>query len=518
MQVATRRRNAIQLAGHALWGSAAVLVASYLGVQSYTYEGVNRLATFTEAGTVLQGYTYDSTGIGYGNRWISSGTFIPYSTQTPQSNNFTNNQWSPGTNGYDTAGNQTSVFLGSGGTRSFTYDAENRQIDASIPGMSAISYVYDGEGRRVQKTVGTTVTIFVYDAAGNLTAEYGPPSSVAGTTYLTADHLGSTRLVTNASGAAVARYDYAPFGEELTAGIDGRTTAQGFSTNQYPTVTPDGTDQKFTGKERDAETGLDYFGARYNSSAEGRFTSPDPYEIVVQKNKGKTQQEQQTLLNSFISNPQALNKYAYGLNNPLKNIDVGGHCSAPAGLKGGQTGICVEAFIAAKTINGIGRGDGRTFSPTDGTYRFRVDVRVDPGANGNISINTDTGRSGVIVKGLGFKGEGTATVSGSATDDSGNRTFTVSGTAVNGEQFINQYVPFFNPAPQGDISFDLKFTVTPGGEVTLDKAESRTFPSLEIYNYDSSGAVTQKVLTFPEQNSNDLTKPKQCIGGPECRQ
>lgn len=149
------------------------------------------------------------------------------------------------------AGNQTSVFLGSGGTRSFTYDAENRQIDASIPGMSAISYVYDGEGRRVQKTVGTTVTTFVYDAAGNLTAEYGPPSSVAGTTYLTADHLGSTRLVTNASGAPIpgtSRYDYAPFGEELTAGIDGRTTGMGFSTNQYPTVTPDGTEQKFTGK------------------------------------------------------------------------------------------------------------------------------------------------------------------------------------------------------------------------------------------------------------------------------
>ena len=120
------------------------------------------------------------------------------------------------------------------------------------------------------------MTTYVYDASGNLAAEYGPASPVAGTTYLTVDHLGSTRLVTNASGAPISRYDYAPFGEELTAGIEGRTIAQGFPANQYPTVTPDDTEQKFTGKERDAETGLEFFNARYMSSAQGRFTSPGP--------------------------------------------------------------------------------------------------------------------------------------------------------------------------------------------------------------------------------------------------
>ena len=173
-------------------------------------------------------------------------------------------------------------------------------------GMSAISYVYDGEGKRVQKTVGTTTT-YVYDAAGNLTAEYGPASPVGGTTYLTADHLGSTRVVTNSSGAVVARYDYAPFGEELTAGIDGRTTALLYSSNQYPTVTPDGTDQKFTGKERDAETGLDFSGARYMSSVQGRFSSPDP-----------------SRLSAFIDNPQTWNMYSYTYNNPLRFVDKNG--------------------------------------------------------------------------------------------------------------------------------------------------------------------------------------------------
>ncbi len=49
----------------------------------------------------------------------------------------------------------------------------------------------------------------------------------------------------------------------------GRVTAQGYGVY-------DGVRQQFTGKERDGETGLDYFGARYYAAAQGRFTSPDP--------------------------------------------------------------------------------------------------------------------------------------------------------------------------------------------------------------------------------------------------
>ena len=79
-----------------------------------------------------------------------------------------------------------------------------------------------------------------------------------------------------------------------------------YSTNQYPTQ-PDGTSEKFTSKERDAETGLDFFGARYMSSAQGRFTSTDP------------------LLNSGRPwEPQSWNRYVYTLNNPLKYKDSKG--------------------------------------------------------------------------------------------------------------------------------------------------------------------------------------------------
>jgi RHS repeat-associated protein len=95
----------------------------------------------------------------------------------------------------------------------------------------------------------------------------------------------------------VSRHDFLPFGEELTT--NNRTSALGYGVT-------DNVMHKYTAKERDPESGLDYFGARYFSGAQGRFTSPDPYEIVVQKSKGKTPQEQVSLLNSFISNPPSM--------------------------------------------------------------------------------------------------------------------------------------------------------------------------------------------------------------------
>ncbi len=64
--------------------------------------------------------------------------------------------------------------------------------------------------------------------------------------------------------------------------------------------------QRFTGKERDAESGLDYFGARYCSGAQGRFTSAD------------------TVITAEPSNPQSWNKYAYAFNRPLILVDPDG--------------------------------------------------------------------------------------------------------------------------------------------------------------------------------------------------
>jgi YD repeat-containing protein len=104
---------------------------------------------------------------------------------------------------YDAAGNLTNhLHIGA-----MAYDAENHQT--SFTGASGTAtYQYDGDGRRVKKLQGKRTTVFVYDAFGNLTAEYDTqpaPNLMAGAYYRTTDHLGSTRLVTNATGAVVSK-------------------------------------------------------------------------------------------------------------------------------------------------------------------------------------------------------------------------------------------------------------------------------------------------------------------------
>ncbi len=119
--------------------------------------------------------------------------------------------------------------------------------------------------------------------------------------WLVTDQLGTPRMVFDQTGslASVSRHDYLPFGEELLAGIAGRTTTQGYA--------GDNVRQKFTQKERDIETGLDYFGARYYASMQGRFTSADAF-----------------WKDSQVDDPQSWNKYAYVRNNPLKYVDPKG--------------------------------------------------------------------------------------------------------------------------------------------------------------------------------------------------
>ena len=109
---------------------------------------------------------------------------------------------------------------------------------------------------------------------GNVAAEYSNvlEASACGTPtcYVAQDHLGSTRMLTDSAGNVQRRYDYQPFGQEVQAGIGSRTTLMGYLSM------PDDTNPKFTGQQRDADTGLDWFQVRHMSGAAGRFRSPDP--------------------------------------------------------------------------------------------------------------------------------------------------------------------------------------------------------------------------------------------------
>ena len=275
--------------------------------QNFSYDSLNRLATATETAGGNTSWTQSNGYDRYGNRGIDLGNGQQNLSFNPSNNRITTSGYS-----YDDAGN-----LLTDGAHSYTYDAENKV--KTVDGTAA--YVYDGEGQRVRKLVGENLR-FVYDMQGKEVAEFdgangtlqkeyiygasGLLATIAATganavQYLTADHLGSPRVVTTDWGQLVSRHDYLPFGEELFAGSGGRTAAQGYSA-------ADGVRQKFTSKERDNETGLDYFLARYYSSTQGRFTSADP--VFFQA--------------AMTVDPQRFNLYAYARNNPLKFTDPEG--------------------------------------------------------------------------------------------------------------------------------------------------------------------------------------------------
>ena len=211
---------------------------------------------------------------------------------------------------YDNAGNITTDSVG----EKIGYDAENRQVAFCPPGWSGTCvsspwtsqtvYQYDGDGHRVRRIdINGVQTTFVYGADGALAMEYTTAASglTPSRQYLTDDQLGTTRAVTGAAGVQPEFHDYKPFGEEIQGSAGGWRT----SVPQYSGLGD--VRLKFTGKERDAETGLDYFGARYFSSAQGRFTSPD---------KPFADQHQ--------DDPQTWNLYSYVRNNPLKFVDSTG--------------------------------------------------------------------------------------------------------------------------------------------------------------------------------------------------
>ncbi|WP_228486487.1 RHS repeat-associated core domain-containing protein [Paludibaculum fermentans] len=150
-----------------------------------------------------------------------------------------------------------------------------------------------------------------------------------------------------------------------------------------------------TGKERDAETGLDYFGARYFSGAQGRFTSPDPI-----------------MASAKVSNPQSWNRYSYAFNNPLRFTDPTGMyvCEGTADQckqfeksraailksKDGDAVRAAKAYGKAGEKNGVSVGFADKLNDRGGTVsRVGGGLEVDPNNEGhfratlNVMIQSD---------------------------------------------------------------------------------------------------------------------------------
>lgn len=113
------------------------------------------------------------------------------------------------------------------------------------------------------------------------------------------DPVGTPVAMSDEAGNVVWESDYMPFGEDL------------------PVTTTVPNNKMFVGKEKDAESGMHYFGARYMEATIGRFISPDP--------KGPIDPGSGELNNEFLLNSQKFNAYLYGLNNPYLYLDPDGN-------------------------------------------------------------------------------------------------------------------------------------------------------------------------------------------------
>ena len=223
-----------------------------------------------------------------------------------------------------------------------------------VPGVTVIeAYIYDADGQRVEKGQVSTFSCNmatngykaehayalgqsgeqitevdgsghwlhtnVY-AAGKLFASYDQNGNSLN--FQLTDWVGTRRVQTNYAGAPEASFQSLPFGSRLIS-----IPATDCTPDQdcYP-ADMTGTPLHFTGKERDTESGLDYFGARYYSSMSGRFISPD------------WSAKEEAVPYAKLNNPQTLNLYAYVGNNPLTSIDIDGHRSLAAGSPQGCAG------------------------------------------------------------------------------------------------------------------------------------------------------------------------------------
>ncbi len=102
--------------------------------------------------------------------------------------------------------------------RTFKFDGNDKQIEVKDTSQTVVGkYFYDASGARIKKVAGAETTIFVYDAGGALAAEYSTatPTATPTTSYLTTDHLGSPRVITDKNGNVISRRDFMPFGEEI---------------------------------------------------------------------------------------------------------------------------------------------------------------------------------------------------------------------------------------------------------------------------------------------------------------
>ncbi|WAT14754.1 RHS repeat domain-containing protein [Xanthomonas fragariae] len=249
---------------------------------AYTYNNANQVTglAWGKAGQAALG----SLGYGYnsvGQLVAQTGTHAPQTLPQPSANNSfdDNNRQTKANNvalSYDESGH-----LLNEGSRKYVWDDRDRLSEIQQGGTTIASFSYDALGRRTAKTEGGTSTQYLYDGEDVVQETQGSTvnpiltglgidqryarNDTGGRTYFLTDQLGSTRLLTNAAGGVVQRYEYDPYGATTQS-----STAY---TNPY----------QYTGREKDS-SGLYYYRARYYRPQWGRFISEDPIQLAAGPN------------------------------------------------------------------------------------------------------------------------------------------------------------------------------------------------------------------------------------------
>ncbi len=277
-------------------------------VRTYAYDAAGNRLSVSENGEVVTTYSYDAT-----HRLLSM-------TDHGVTTNFS----------YDANGNLVSRTDGST-TTTFAYDGANRLVEVQVPGVPVNRFKYDALGRRVYRTGsgGEAWTLYLaedalleLDGAGNLVRGFvhgeGIDNPLAlldhgdtGNAYFYhTDALGSVIAMSGPGGEVANAYSYGSFGE--------LQVTQATVTNDYT----------FTGRRHDADIDSYHFRARQYDPKLGRFLQPDPRTPSsfeqLRTSLAAAMPAMADTLEELLSIPQALNPYAYVMNNPLNLVDPSG--------------------------------------------------------------------------------------------------------------------------------------------------------------------------------------------------
>ena len=288
----------------------------------------------------------------------------------------------PATFAYDRDGNRTSATPSGGTATTSTYDQADRLLTLSVPLRRVKTYTYDGDGLMTSRNGPGTIS-FVWDHRGGLPLMLGdgtnryvygpgetPLEQIDGSgvvTYLHHDAIGSTRMLTEARGAATATFSYTPYGV-LSGSTGTQTTWFGFA-----------------GQYTEREVGVQYMRARFYDPATGQFLTRDPLTSVTGQPYGYANDSPVTYTDpSGRFSWPALSQVATRFVSAIDTYTLGGTADVreALGLNGGLD-TCSFDYQAAGGIANVAVEVGMLLFPAEGALEASsLEVRILEGQRG----------------------------------------------------------------------------------------------------------------------------------------